>query len=199
MNVSAWSIRNPIPAILLFALLAFMGTLSFMAMKVQQFMDLDLPSVRVTASLPGAAPALLETEVARKIENAIATLQGLKHIYTKVQDGTATITAEFRLEKPTQEAAERARVLIASHPQVRLVYTTIGGGSAGSDPFMSTGAQEVRKATLTHQSHAAPRASGYEQTVHRTRAARGPDRHPRYPVHRGSGRGQREVHPGAGQ
>jgi multidrug efflux pump subunit AcrB len=49
----------------------------------------------------------------------------------------------------TLDAAERARVLIARHPQVRLVYTTIGGGSAGSDPFMATGAQEVRKATLT--------------------------------------------------
>ena len=113
MNVSAWSIRNPIPAILLFALLAFMGTLSFMAMKVQQFMDIDLPSVRVVASLPGAAPALLETEVARKIENALATLQGLKHIYTKVQDGAANITAEFRLEKPTQEAVDDVRDAVA--------------------------------------------------------------------------------------
>ena len=113
MNVSAWSIRNPIPAILLFALLAFMGSLSFMAMKVQQFMDIDLPSVRVSASLPGAAPALLETEVARKIENAVATLQGIKHIYTKVQDGTATITAEFRLEKPTQEAVDDVRDAVA--------------------------------------------------------------------------------------
>jgi hypothetical protein len=65
--------------------------------------------VTVTAALPGAAPAQLETEVARKIENSLATLQGLKHIYTKVQDGTATITAEFRLEKPTQEAVDDVR------------------------------------------------------------------------------------------
>jgi len=113
MNLSAWSIRSPIPAILLFALLAFMGTLSFMTMKVQQFMDIDLPSVRVVASLPGAAPALLETEVARKIENALATLQGIKHLYTKIQDGTATITAEFRLEKPTQEAVDDVRDAVA--------------------------------------------------------------------------------------
>ncbi len=51
----------------------------------------------------------METEVARKIENSIATVQGLKHIYTKVQDGTATITVEFRLEKPTQEAVDDVR------------------------------------------------------------------------------------------
>lgn len=109
INVSAASIRNPIPSILLFLLLTLFGLVGFQAMKVQQFPDIDLPTVMVTASLPGAAPAQLETEVARKIENSIATLQGVKHIYTKVQDGTATITVEFRLEKPTQEAVDDVR------------------------------------------------------------------------------------------
>jgi len=109
MNVSAWSIRNPIPAILLFLLLTLAGLVAFKAMKVQQFMDVDLPTVTVSASLPGAAPAQMETEVARKIENSVATLQGVKHIYTTVQDGTATITVEFRLEKPTQEAVDDVR------------------------------------------------------------------------------------------
>ena len=109
INVSSWSIRNPIPAILLFLLLTLSGLIAFKAMKIQQFMDLDLPTVTVTASLPGAAPAQMETEVARKIENSVATLQGIKHIYTKVQDGTATVTVEFRLEKPTQEALDDVR------------------------------------------------------------------------------------------
>ncbi|WP_034922644.1 efflux RND transporter permease subunit, partial [Candidatus Accumulibacter vicinus] len=109
MNVSAWSIRNPIPAILLFILLTLAGILAFRAMKIQQFMDIDLPTVTVTATLPGAAPAQMETEVARKIENSVATVQGIKHIYTKVQDGTATVTVEFRLEKPVQEAVDDVR------------------------------------------------------------------------------------------
>ena len=109
MNVSAWSIRNPLPAILLFVLLTLLGVMAFRAMKIQQFMDIDLPMVTVTATLPGAAPAQMETEVARKIENSVATLQGIKHIYTKVQDGMATVTIEFRLEKPTQEAVDDVR------------------------------------------------------------------------------------------
>ena len=109
MNVSAWSIRNPIPAILLFVLLTLAGILAFRAMKIQQFMDIDLPTVTVTATLPGAAPAQMETEVARKIENSVATVQGIKHIYTKVQDGMATVTVEFRLEKPVQEAVDDVR------------------------------------------------------------------------------------------
>ena len=109
MNVSAWSIRNPIPAVMLFVMLTLMGVMSFRWMKIQQFPDIDLPTVTVVASLPGAAPAQMETEVARKLENSVATLQGVKHIYTKVQDGSATVTVEFRLEKPTQEALDEVR------------------------------------------------------------------------------------------
>ena len=109
MNVSTWSIRNPIPAILLFIMLTVVGLMGFSGMKIQSFPDIDLPTVTVTASLPGAAPAQLETEVARKLENSIATLQGIKHIYTKVQDGSVIVTVEFRLEKPTQEAVDDVR------------------------------------------------------------------------------------------
>jgi multidrug efflux pump subunit AcrB len=99
INVSAYSIRNPIPSILLFVMLTLAGLLGYSSMKIQQFPDIELPTITVTASLPGAAPAQMETEVARKIENSVATLQGVKNIYAKVQDGTATVTVEFRLEK----------------------------------------------------------------------------------------------------
>ncbi len=109
MNVSAWCIRNPIASIMFFVMLCFAGVMSYQSMQVQNFPDLDVPNIVISASLPGASPAQLETEVARKIENAIAGIQGLKNIYTKVQDGVATITAEFRLEKPTQEALDEVR------------------------------------------------------------------------------------------
>ncbi|MEO7055262.1 MAG: efflux RND transporter permease subunit, partial [Caldimonas sp.] len=109
MNVSAWSIRNPIPGVLLFIMLTLVGLMSFRAMKIQNFPDIDLPTVTVSAALPGASPAQLETEVARKLENSIATLQGVKHIYTTVSDGLSVTTVEFRLEKPTQEAVDDVR------------------------------------------------------------------------------------------
>lgn len=112
INVSSWSIKNPIPAVMLFVMLCFAGMVSFGSMKVQNFPDIDLPTISVTASLPGTAPAQMETEVARKIENAIASLQGLKHITTKVQDGVVSITAEFRMEKPSQEAVDDVRSAI---------------------------------------------------------------------------------------
>ena len=54
MNVSAWSIRNPLVAVLLFALLALGGWHGFRAMRVQQFPDMDFPVVIVSVSLSGA-------------------------------------------------------------------------------------------------------------------------------------------------
>ena len=113
MNVSAWCIRNPIAAVMLFVLLTVAGVLGFRSMKIQQFPDIDLPTIIVSASLPGAAPAQMETEVARRLENAVASLPGIKNIYTKVQDGIAQLTVEFRLERPTQEALDDVRSAVA--------------------------------------------------------------------------------------
>jgi multidrug efflux pump subunit AcrB len=113
MSLSAWSIRNPIAAVLLFIMLTFMGLLGFKAMKVSNFPDIDLPTVTILAALPGASPAQLETEVARKIENSLAAVQGVKHIYTTLQDGAANIMVEFRLEKSTQEAVDNVRDAVA--------------------------------------------------------------------------------------
>ncbi|MFZ5524024.1 MAG: efflux RND transporter permease subunit [Pseudomonadota bacterium] len=113
MNVSSWSIRNPIPAVLLFVMLTFFGVTAFKAMKIQQFPDIDLPTVTVTASMPGASPDQMETEVARKIENALASVQGLKHLYTQVKEGSAIISAEFRLERNSLLALEDVRSTVS--------------------------------------------------------------------------------------
>ncbi len=113
MNVSSWSIRNPIPAILGFILLTFMGIMAFKAMKIQLFPDIDLPMITVTASMPGASPDQMEAEVARKIENVLASAQGLKHLYTQVKSGTAIVSAEFRLERDSRLALEDVRSAVS--------------------------------------------------------------------------------------
>jgi multidrug efflux pump subunit AcrB len=113
MNFSSLSIKNPIPAIMLFALLTLAGLLAYKSNAVQDFPDIELPIVTVVAALEGAAPAQLETEVARKIEDSVASLQGVKNIYTRVLDGAATVTVEFILEKPIAEAVNDVRDAVA--------------------------------------------------------------------------------------
>ncbi|MGL4406874.1 MAG: efflux RND transporter permease subunit [Zoogloea sp.] len=113
MNFSALSIRNPIPAILLFILLSLAGLLAFKSSGVQDFPDIELPVVTVSASLPGAAPGTLETEVARKLENSIATLAQIKKLYTTILDGEVQISIEFELEKNANEAETEVRAAVS--------------------------------------------------------------------------------------
>lgn len=114
MNVSAWSIRNPVPAILLFALLTFLGLKGFNALGVQNFPDIDLPTITVTATLEGADPEQLESEVARKIENQLATLTGVQHIRSILTDSTAAIYTEFDIDKDTEVALNEVRNAVDS-------------------------------------------------------------------------------------
>jgi multidrug efflux pump subunit AcrB len=109
LNVSTWSINNPVATTLLFILLTIAGVAGFVAMKVQNFPDIDFPIITVTAELPGASPPQLESDVARKIEDALASVQGIKHIKSSLTDGTATITAEFDIGKSVQAAMDDVR------------------------------------------------------------------------------------------
>lgn len=114
MNFSSWSILNPVPAILLFILLTVCGLLAFDRLAVQNFPDMDLPTIKITASLEGAAPAQLETEVARKIEDNLASLSLLDHITTTITDGSVSISVSFELEKDSEEALNEVRNAVDS-------------------------------------------------------------------------------------
>lgn len=113
MNISAWSIKNPIPVILLFIMLTLVGLMSFKTMLVQDAPDIELPMVTVTANLEGAAPVQMETEVSRKIENAVASLGMVKHVYANITDGSVIVSVEFDLEKNVSEALDDVRDAIS--------------------------------------------------------------------------------------
>ncbi len=114
MNFSAWSIRNPVPAILLFAMLTVGGLLAFNRLPIQNFPDMDLPTISITATLEGAAPTQLETEVARIIEDQLASLSYLDHITTTITDGSVSISVSFKLEKDSEEALNEVRNAVDS-------------------------------------------------------------------------------------
>src|SRR5450830_873514 len=109
MNLSSWSIRNPVPAILLFIILTAAGLFSLHKLGVQNFPDLDVPTIQVSATLEGAAPAQLETEVARKIEDKLASVTGLDHITTTITDGSAVISVSFDIDKDSEVALNEVR------------------------------------------------------------------------------------------
>ena len=114
MNVSSWSIRNPVPALLVFILLTVFGLIGFSKLQIQDFPDTDLPTVTISASLEGAAPSQLETEVARKIEDKLASLTLLDHITTTITDGSVSISVSFTLDKDSEVAVNEVRNAVDS-------------------------------------------------------------------------------------
>jgi multidrug efflux pump subunit AcrB len=137
MNLATWSIHNPIPTILLFLLLTMAGLWGFHALSIQSFPDIDLPTVNVTLVQPGAAPAQLETEVARKVEDSLATLAGLRHLRTAITDGQVSIVADFALEKnlsdaliETKNAVDRVRSDLPNDVEP----PTVGAVTVSSEP-----------------------------------------------------------------
>lgn len=108
-QISSWSIRNPIPIILLFVLLTLAGMVGFLGMRINNNPDIDFPIVAVTAARPGAAPAEMEVQVTRLIEDSIAGLSGVRHIYSNVSDGVSSTTIEFELGTDTERATNDVR------------------------------------------------------------------------------------------
>ncbi len=106
MNFSAWSIRNPIAPILAFFMLMVLGWQSFNALPITRFPNIDVPLVAVTVTQSGAAPAEMETQVTKEIEDAVAGITGVKNIISTVTDGVSTTVVEFRMEVPTDKAVQ---------------------------------------------------------------------------------------------
>ncbi|MEO8244138.1 MAG: efflux RND transporter permease subunit [bacterium] len=106
MNFSAWSIRNPVGPLLAFALLLLVGIQAFYALPITRFPNIDVPMIIVSANQPGAAPAELEGQVAKVIEDALAGVAGVKNLTTNITDGNATVMVEFRMEVATAKALQ---------------------------------------------------------------------------------------------
>lgn len=113
MNISAWSIKKPIPSIVLFGVLMILGVVSFSALPITRFPNVDIPLVQVAVTQSGAAPAELETQVTKKIEDAIAGVTGVKHIISAVTDGQSVSTVEFRLEVEQDRAVNDVKDAIS--------------------------------------------------------------------------------------
>jgi len=106
VNISAWSIRNPIAPILIFFILLVVGWQSFKSLPITRFPNIDVPVVMISVQLAGASPAELETQVTREIEDAVASVTGAKNIHSSVTDSLSITTIEFEMEIPTARAVQ---------------------------------------------------------------------------------------------
>ena len=109
MNVSAWSIRHPLPAVLVFVVLTIAGLAGFNRLAVSQFPDITLPTVSVTVTLPGASPSTMESQVTRKVEDAIASVAGIDDLISTVNEGVSLTRVAFELGRDANEALDEVR------------------------------------------------------------------------------------------
>ncbi|MGN6595761.1 efflux RND transporter permease subunit [Sphingopyxis terrae] len=103
-NISAWCIRNPVPPIVLFALLLLAGIVSFNRMDVNDNPDIEFPAVQVIVAQPGAAPAELETQVTQRVEAAVRSVSGVDELSSYVSEGSSRTMVQFAIGTPIDRA-----------------------------------------------------------------------------------------------
>ena len=112
-NISAWAIRHPLPPIVLFVVLLFMGIVSFVRLPVTADPDIAFPGVDVQIYQPGAAPQELETQVMQKVEGSVAGIGNLDSITSWAVEGEAHIFVQFEIGTPIDRAVADVRDAIA--------------------------------------------------------------------------------------
>lgn len=113
MNISAWSIRQPIPALVLFVVLCALGVVTFMNMTVTRFPNIDVPVIAISVTQSGAAPSELESQVTKRVEDAVASITGVKHVVSSVKDGSSQTVIEFQIGIDTDRALNDVKDAIA--------------------------------------------------------------------------------------
>jgi multidrug efflux pump subunit AcrB len=112
-NISAWSIRNPVPSIVLFVALTIAGIVAFLRMDVNGNPDIEFPLVSVTVNQPGAAPTEMETQVTQRIEAAVRGVNGVDEITSRVSEGTSYTNVQFEIGVPVDRALNDVRNAVA--------------------------------------------------------------------------------------
>jgi hydrophobe/amphiphile efflux-1 (HAE1) family protein len=104
LNISAWSIRNPLPSVVFSIILLLLGWVSFTKLAVTRLPSADIPVISVAVAQFGAAPAELESQVTKTIEDGVSGVEGVRHISSSITDGLSVTTIQFALETNTDRA-----------------------------------------------------------------------------------------------
>jgi multidrug efflux pump subunit AcrB len=136
-NISAWSTRNPVIPIILFAGLLIAGLVAFNRMTVINFPEVDFPAVTINVSQPGAAPTEVETQITQKIEGAVRSINGVEEISSSASEGNSNTFVFFTVGTDSDVATNQVKNAVDQirsdlpegimEPQVQKVE--INGGS----------------------------------------------------------------------
>ena len=114
MKLADVSIERPVFATMMILALIVLGLFSYMKLNIDQYPDVDIPYVVATTVLEGAGPDQIETDVTKKIEDAVNTIGGIDHISSVSQEGVSIVTIQFKLEVDGKQAAQEVREKIAA-------------------------------------------------------------------------------------
>ena len=108
------SLKNPVFATMMMLAIVVLGLFSYQRMQVDQFPNIDLPVVVVTADYPGASPEIVESEVTKKIEEGVNSIAGVSALTSRSYEGQSVVIIEFQLYVDGRKAAESVREKISA-------------------------------------------------------------------------------------
>ncbi len=114
MFLSDLSIKQPVFATMMMLALVVLGVFSYRELSIDLFPNVDLPVVSVRTLYPGVAPETIETEVTKRIEEAINPIQGVRHITSTTSEGFSSVVAEFELGTNIHTAAQDVRSKVSA-------------------------------------------------------------------------------------
>lgn len=108
------SLRNPVFATMVMAAIVVLGLFSYQRLKVDQFPNIDFPVVVVQTEYPGASPEIVESEVTKKVEEAVNSIAGINAITSRSYENQSIVIIEFQLHIDGRKAAEDVREKVAA-------------------------------------------------------------------------------------
>jgi HAE1 family hydrophobic/amphiphilic exporter-1 len=113
MNLSRLFIERPVATLMLVLAMALFGALAYTQLPVNDLPQVDFPTLRINASLPGANPETMANTVATPLERQLATVAGIESMSSQSTQGSTNITLQFELGRDIDAAAQDIQTAIA--------------------------------------------------------------------------------------
>jgi hydrophobic/amphiphilic exporter-1 (mainly G- bacteria), HAE1 family len=107
------SIQNPVMATMVMLAFVVLGLFSYQRLSIDQFPNIDIPTVVVQMEYPGASPEIVEAEVTKKVEEAVNTVAGIDSVFSRSYEGSSVVIIQFKLDVDGRKAAEDVREKVA--------------------------------------------------------------------------------------